>query len=180
MPWNPDLFQRASRFAAEAHAGQCVPGTDLPYLLHLMQVAAEVMGALASEPERGADADLALVCALLHDTLEDTPTSRETIAERFGERAADGVAALTKDDSLPKGERMADSLRRILAQPKEVALVKLADRIVNLQRPPAHWSEAKIAAYKDEARTILDALGDASPHLATRFREKMAAYPPER
>ena len=40
---NPDLYQKVSRFAAEAHAGQLVPGTQVSYLLHLMQVSAEVL-----------------------------------------------------------------------------------------------------------------------------------------
>ena len=173
---NPDLYQKASRFAAEAHAGQLVPGTELPYLLHLMQVSAEVLTALALEPER--DADLALACALLPDTLEDTPITYEQLSGRFGEPVAAGVLALTKNSALPKAERMPDSLSRILAQPVEVAMVKLADRITNLQKPPAPWSAEKIAAYKAEAETILDALGHASPTLAARFQKKLENYPP--
>jgi guanosine-3',5'-bis(diphosphate) 3'-pyrophosphohydrolase len=140
-----------------------------------MQVSAEVLCALATEPQH--DADLALACSLLHDTLEDTSVSFEQLAEAFGEPVAAGVLALTKNSALPKAERMADSLRKILAQPDEIALVKLADRIVNLQKPPALWSDEKIAAYKTEAKGILDALGHASPTLAVRFRAKLAAYP---
>ena len=67
--------------------------------------------------------DLAVACALLHDPLEATAHSHEARAElhgelarRFGAAVADGVAALSKDDRLPKGERMADSLRRIRLQ----------------------------------------------------------------
>ena len=71
---------------------------------------------------------------------------------------------------------MADSLRRIWEQPREVAMVKLSDRITNLQPPPVHWSREKIAAYADEAQEIYDALADASPFLAARFREKLAEY----
>ena len=174
---NPDLYQKASRFAAEAHAGQLVPGTEISYLLHLMQVSAEVLCALSVEPTH--DTDLALACSLLHDTLEDTSVSFEQLAEAFGEPVASGVQALTKNSALPKAERMADSLTRILAQPDEIALVKLADRIVNLQKPPALWSPEKIAAYKLEAQMILDMLGYASPNLAARMRAKLAAYPPD-
>lgn len=72
---------------------------------------------------------------------------------------------------------MADSLRRIQAEPREVWMVKLADRISNLQPPPAHWTPAKIAAYRVEALAIADTLGAASPHLHARLRAKIADYP---
>ncbi len=174
--WSPDHYLTTSRFAAAAHRGQTVTGTDLPYLLHLAQVAAEVMLALQAEADHAED--LALQCALLHDTLEDTATSYADLVATFGLAVADGVLALTKDTRLPHDEQMADSLRRISAQPQAVWLVKLADRIVNLQPPPAHWTPAKIAAYRDEAQDILIALGAASPHLAGRLAARIAAYPP--
>lgn len=174
-PWSPDLYLRAARFAARAHHGQRLPGSDLPYLVHVCQVASEVQAALACEP---ADRpDLALACALLHDVVEDTKVTRAEIAEAFGEPVAAGVEALSKDPSLPKPEAMADSLRRIQAQPREVWLVKLADRIVNLGPPPHHWTGEKIAAYRAEARAIAEALSSASPYLAARLRARIEGYP---
>ncbi|MEZ4637992.1 MAG: hypothetical protein R2856_24035 [Caldilineaceae bacterium] len=71
---------------------------------------------------------------------------------------------------------MTDSLHRIQQQPHEVWLVKLADRIVNLQPPPPHWHAAKIAAYREEARTILAVLGPADAYLAQRLAEKIKIY----
>ena len=71
---------------------------------------------------------------------------------------------------------MADSLRRILAQPREVQLVKLADRTVNMEPAPPHWSAEKRATYRAQAQEILDALGSASPSLAARLRDKIARY----
>jgi (p)ppGpp synthase/HD superfamily hydrolase len=173
-PWDPEIWRRAARFAADAHEGQTVPGTELPYLLHVTTVAMEVLGALAVED--GHDGDLALACALLHDAVEDTPVPREQLAAEFGEAVADGVAALSKDGRLPKKERMTDSLRRLQAQPRSVQLVKLADRITNLQPPPAHWSVDKAQAYAAEAELILQALGESSPHLAARMRQQIDAY----
>lgn len=175
-PWSPDLFLRAARFAARAHHEQKMPGSELPYLLHVAQVAAEVMAALAAEPAERPD--LALACALLHDTVEDTPVDRDAIAAEFGPDVAAGVAALSKDPALPKGQAMADSLRRIQQCPREVWLVKLADRIVNLEGPPHYWKPDKIAAYRVEAVAIADALGSASPYLHARLRARIAAYPP--
>lgn len=172
--WSQDRYTAAARFAAAAHQGQTVPGGELPYLLHVTLVAMEVAAALRAEG--GHDEDLALQCALLHDTVEDTAVTYEQVAAAFGRAVADGVLALSKDERLPKGEQMPDSLRRIRAQPREVWLVKLADRIVNMQPPPKHWQGDKIAAYKDEARSILAALGAASPLLAARLEQKIEAY----
>lgn len=56
-------------------------------------------------------------------------------------------------------------------------MVKLADRITNLGPPPPQWSAEKRASYKAEAQRIHDALGAASPFLAARLRERIAAYP---
>lgn len=177
-PWSPDLYLRAAKFAAGAHLGQKVPGGELPYLLHVCQVAAEVQAALAAEPQERPD--LALACALLHDVVEDTAVTQEALAAEFGADVAAGVRALSKDPTLPKDQAMADSLRRIRDQPREVWMVKLADRCVNLEPPPHYWKPAKIAAYREEAGVILDALGEASPWLAARLRARIAGYPNNR
>lgn len=170
-----DAIAQALRFAAEAHAGQTVPGTRLPYLLHLAQVMSEVQAALLVEPAE--DGELSVLCAILHDVVEDTAVTVAEVAARFGAEVAAGVAALTKDGRLAKSARMADSLARIRRQPKAVWKVKLADRITNLQPPPAHWPRDRCVRYLAEAGGILEALGDASPVLARRFEEKMRAYP---
>lgn len=167
----PDRYVAALRFAAERHATQKVPGTDLPYLVHLTSVAAEVIAGLA---DSGLDLDLAVTCALLHDVLEDTPTRPDEVADRFGAAVVAGVGALTKDPTNP--DPMADSLRRIAAQPREIWCVKLADRITNLAPPPAYWTAEKRRAYRAEAIVIADALGDASPRLHERIRMKIADY----
>lgn len=169
-----DLYMRAWRFAAIRHNGQLVPGSDLPYVVHLGAVAMEVIAALAVE--RVDDPDLAVACALLHDSIEDANVSREEIATEFSEAIAAGVVALSKNADLPKAERMADSLQRIKQQPREVAMVKLADRTVNMEPPPHTWSRDKRHAYREEARVILDELGAASPTLATRLRQKIERY----
>ena len=122
------------------------------------------------------EVDFAMQCALLHDSVEDAGVELELLRQEFGARVADGVSALTKDESVAKPERMADSLRRIRAQPREVWLVKLADRITNLEPAPAHWSAEKRAAYLAEAKVIGEALGEAHAGLAKRMREKIASY----
>ncbi len=178
--WDPDLYHRALRFAGEAHGDQTVPGTDISYLMHLCQVCQEAMGAVLADPSL--DGDLVMQCALLHDSVEDTDATWDDVAKAFGAAVADGVDALSKRDHGPNGEpwgkaeKMTDSLARIQAQPREVWVVKLADRVTNLQTPPAHWSTEKIGRYHKEAEQILAALGPASDHLSERMRQKLAAY----
>ena len=168
MTFSQDRYLAALHFAAARHAGQLVPGGSEPYVVHLCSVAMEVIAA-------GGD-DLAVTCALLHDTIEDTATTHAEVAAAFGTDVADGVLALTKDEQLPRPERMPDALRRIRAQPPAIAMVKLADRITNLQPAPAHWTAEKRAAYRAEAIAIADALAGASTQLDARIRAKIAAY----
>lgn len=169
-----DAWRDAWRFSAEAHHGQKFPGTELPYSLHVASVATETLLALEDAPLE--ERLLALRCALLHDVLEDTAVTPEALGARFGAAVLAGVRALSKDPSLPKEARMADSLRRIQAQPRAVWCVKLADRITNLETPPGYWSDEKVAGYRVEAGEILAALGDASPRLAARLRRRIAVY----
>lgn len=173
--YSPDRYVAALRFAAEKHNSQKFPGTDLPYLVHLVTVAAEVIAHLPSLAL--ADPDLAVTCALLHDTIEDTGTSRDEVEARFGPAVAAGVSALSKDPSLPKAEQMADSFRRIRREPREIWTVKLADRIANMAPPPHYWTLEKRRSYREEAITIADALGSAAPVLDARLRERIRTYP---
>lgn len=175
--WSQEKYLAAWLFAAEAHGAQTVPGTALPYVVHVGAVAMEVTAALVNGSAVD-NPDLAVQCALLHDVIEDTSISVDLVAARFGDAVAAGVLALSKDSRLPtKTEQMADSLRRIQQQPREVWMVKLADRTVNLQPPPPHWAAAKIAAYREEARTILAVLGPADAYLAKRLAQKIEVYP---
>lgn len=174
--FTPDRYVAALRFAAGRHGAQKVPGSELPYVVHITSVAAEVIAVGLG--------DLAVTCALLHDVIEDTAKTEDEqtavgseIASIFGPDVAAGVWALTKNKHLPdQADQMADSLRRIQAQPHDVWAVKLADRITNLAPPPAHWSRAKCEAYRAEAIAIADALGAAHAGLHARIRMKIDAY----
>jgi (p)ppGpp synthase/HD superfamily hydrolase len=172
--WSQESYIKAYRFAAEAHQGQLFPGTELPYLMHVSLVCMEVIAALAYENDL--DGDLAIQCALLHDVIEDTAVTFEMLAAGFGEDIANGVLALTKDETLPKEEQMRDSLERILEQPAEIGMVKLSDRITNLMRPPTYWTRAKKEAYQLEALEIHDTLCDSSEFLSQRLLEKIEGY----
>lgn len=172
--WSPDRYRDAYRFAAEAHQGQLVRGTNLPYLMHLSLVAMEVMAALIHEPAH--DGDLAVQCALLHDILEDTAIAAAQLEARFGASVLAGVQALSKDPGLPKEQQIPDSLARIQRQPPVIGMIKLADRITNLQPPPPDWSRARRERYRDDAWAIYHALSDSSAYLAARLQDHIERY----
>jgi (p)ppGpp synthase/HD superfamily hydrolase len=176
MMWNPEKYIKAWHFASVAHNGQMVPGTDIPYINHIGLVAMEAMSVITynSTIEKP---DLLIQCALLHDAIEDTNCTYHVLRAEFGAQVADGVLALSKDPNLPsKKEQMQDSLLRIVKQPLEVWMVKLSDRITNLQPPPRHWSKEKTRIYRSEAISILEQLGNANRYLAERLKTKIAEY----
>ena len=170
------VYQRAIVFATRKHVekNQTVPGTHLPYVVHLSNVAMEILVAAPHSPEL--KVEVAVQIALLHDTLEDTDTTLEELTQLFGTEIAEGVAALTKNEAVPKIDRMKDSLHRIKQQPKEVWAVKLADRITNLQKPPAYWESDKRKEYQKEAQIILEELKGGNAYLEHRLKEKIVGY----
>lgn len=174
-----DNLQKAWQLASKLHDGQKYGGHEpdqyIEYINHIGSVAFEVMQAVANTP--GMDAELAISCALLHDTLEDTELPYDALLEKFGTRIAHGVRALTKNDAiLDKEEKMLDSLQRIRQQPKEVWAVKLADRICNLAAPPFYWAGDKTLAYQNEARLILQELKGGNAYLEDRLAQKIRDY----
>lgn len=177
--WSPDLYQQAWHFASLAHReqsyGNTATGEPIPYLNHVANVAMEICLA-AVQTTQSIDTDLAVQCALLHDVIEDTEATEQQLHDEFGEEVAAGVMALSKDKTLPKEIQMQDALERILERPREIAMVKLADRIVNLSTAPLHWNDAKIAAYQQEARLIHNYIAKVNSHLGKRLAAKISAY----
>jgi len=161
-------------FAARVHQTQKMPASEESYLHHLGMVMLEVFSAHLAHPLP--DVDLAVRCAILHDSIEDQGVSHAELAQKFGVAVADGVQALSKNPDLPKAEAMADSLVRIQQQPKPVWCVKLADRISNLRNRPPHWSAEKCHSYREEGKQILSALESAHPYLAQRLHERIVVY----
>lgn len=168
------LWRKALRFAAKAHAKQKVPDSELPYLVHVTEVAFEALGAVDHDPSL--DRELVVACALLHDTIEDTGMSMDDIEQSFGRTVAEGVSALSKNPELTSRDAMEESLERIVLCRKEVWVVKLADRIVNLADPPSYWTNAKRREYQSIAVLIADTLGPASAFLNARIRGKIQDY----
>ncbi|CAL2083201.1 Guanosine polyphosphate pyrophosphohydrolase [Tenacibaculum dicentrarchi] len=170
-----ELYQEAMKFAGEKHSEQKVPGTNINYLLHISNVAMEIL--IAYYADKTFDIDFAIQVAILHDTIEDTNASFKEIKNKFGETIAIAVLALTKDEKLQsKQEKMIDSLNRINKLQKEVGIVKIADRITNLQIPPNHWTKDKIKRYCEEAKLILKQLNNKNSYLNERLELKINEY----
>lgn len=125
------FVERAMRFAAAAHLAHRRKGTDIPYLTHLASVALILTRA-------GFDDDELLAAALLHDAVQDTDVSRETIAAEFSPRVAEPVAAVTevkRDEegaALPWRQRTEEHLARLKHASFEAKAVALADKLHNL------------------------------------------------
>ena len=168
------LYQDALKFATYRHMEkrQKVKGTKLPYVVHLCNVAMEIF--TAALHTKGFNLIYAIQTALLHDTIEDTQTTFDEIKENFGKDIAIALLALSKDENLPKDKQIPDSLARIKKLMREVWAIKLADRITNLQPPPADWSRSKNIKYREESQIILDELKDGNKYLAKRLEEKIS------
>lgn len=135
-------IKKALQFAARKHDGQYRKEIQpLPYITHLISVALLVA-------EGGADDDT-VTAALLHDTIEDTATTREEIAHEFNERVANLVETVTepKDAELSWRMRKEHYLAKIEAGSDEALLVSLADKIDNI--------ESKVAAFEREGAALL-------------------------
>lgn len=177
--WSIDELQDVWQLASNLHDGQKYggqkKGQQVEYINHIGSVTFEIIKAV--EIDTTLNSDLSIKCAVLHDTIEDTKLSIEEVENRFGKNVAEGVLALTKkeqDNSI--NDKMLDSLNRIKQQPKEVWVVKMADRICNLYAPPFYWSNKKRKSYLEEAKTIHNELKDGSTYLANRLLEKIEKY----
>ena len=124
------LLRRAWAVGAAAHAGQTRKSGE-PYITHPVAVAAVLA-------EQKVDVET-LVAAILHDTIEDTPLTRDALASEFGEAVAELVDGVTKLDKLQFADRQeaaAESFRKMLlamARDLRVILIKLADRLHNMR-----------------------------------------------
>ncbi|KIQ18572.1 hypothetical protein RT99_16140 [Flavobacterium sp. MEB061] len=177
--WSIDEIQEIWQLASKLHNGQkyggLKDGEQVEYINHIGSVVFEILNAIQSTENM--NSGLAIKCAILHDTIEDTAATYEKINELFGHEVANGVLALTKNDKIEgQIEKMLDSLKRIKEQPIEIWAVKMADRISNLYQPPYYWEDEKKLKYIEEAEIILDELKDGNKYLAKRLKTKIKEY----
>lgn len=141
------LVTEAFLLAANAHKDMRRRSGE-PYMYHPLAVATIIAGEMGM-------GRTSIICALLHDVVEDTDYTLEYISEHFGEKVAkivDGVTKLTKEDC---GEGVsslqAETFRKVIMSMSydiRVILVKLADRLHNMRTLDSmlHHKQLKIAS----------------------------------
>jgi guanosine-3',5'-bis(diphosphate) 3'-pyrophosphohydrolase len=160
--------QEAVAFAARAHQGQRRKDGVTPYVSHAFRVCLVVRDLFGVADRR------VLAAAVLHDTVEDTTTDHDDLAERFGPEVADWVAALSKDKRLPHAEREAAYCRVLTQSPWPVQVCKLGDVYDNLSDAaglPGSGRERVLA----NARRYLAALKEGLKPEAAAAWETVAA-----
>ncbi len=124
---NTELFDKAAKFAIDAHCGTERRGKGFPYIIHPMEAAA-IVATITSDPEM-------LAAAILHDTVEDTDATFEQIRELFGER----VATLVHHETAPLPSDTPWRIRRqaqvdlLAAAPYDSKVVAIGDKLSNLR-----------------------------------------------
>ena len=162
----------AFAFAKACHGDQLRPTGD-PYERHLLE-AVEVLAEGAGVLDRDV-----LTAALLHDVAEDTGCGLDQVRDRFGAHVAELVDWVTKADP-PDGDRDAARLaylRRLASAPPEAVLVKLADRLSNVQRLDRHPRPEKRRSYYRETVDWILPLAAGVPFFHEQFgrwRERFA------
>jgi guanosine-3',5'-bis(diphosphate) 3'-pyrophosphohydrolase len=167
------LVSEAAELAARRHSGMARKGRGgEPYINHLAEVAN-----LLSQAAGGEDAEL-VAAGWLHDTIEDTATTLDELAERFGQRVASLVAEVTDDMTLPKHERR---LRQIEDAPHKSAgakLIKIADKISNIRArivpEPSQEQREDLADYLDFSEKVVAGCRGINAVLDQAFDETAA------
>lgn len=118
-------FNEAFAFAVRKHGSQVRKGTTIPYIVHLYEVAQILKSEHAPEE--------VIIAGVLHDTVEDTNTTLDEIAELFGENIAEIIGVESEDKSLPYIERKAEHMARVAASSRKAKMVNCADKLSNLR-----------------------------------------------
>jgi (p)ppGpp synthase/HD superfamily hydrolase len=138
-------FDEALVLAAELHRTQTRKATNVPYVAHVLAVAALAL-------EHGADEDQA-IAALLHDAVEDQGgmATAARIRARFGPRVHDLVLALTDATVVPKPPwraRKETYLTHLRTAPADVLLVSACDKVHNARAIVADHAEHGAALWQ--------------------------------
>lgn len=159
----------ATRFAAHKHKDQRRKDhAASPYIVHPI-AAAELL------IESGISDEATLITAILHDTIEDTETTREEIAAEFGEEIAGLVVEVTVMETMIKvvdKQREIDDAKEL--SPK-AALVRVADKICNLTDvvfdTPKGWTGERRDRYFYWAQKVIMNTGVTNEYLLNRLSE---------
>ncbi len=154
---NPEKLDKAYNFAVNAHKSQKRASGD-PYSVHPIEVA-NILTELKLD-------SATITTGLLHDTIEDTFATYETIKQEFGDEVADLVDGVTKisafENSAGANSKVENFRKLILATSKDirVLLVKIADRLHNMRTIKAITKEDKRKRIAQETMEIYAPLAD--------------------
>jgi len=165
----PELTQAIS-FAAKKHTNQKRKGADAqPYINHPLEVLN-----LLTNVGRVEDFNI-LIAAVLHDTIEDTDTTKEEITQLFGTEVCQMVLDLTDDKSLPKERRKQLQIEHAPHISTGAKQIKLCDKISNitdvLENPPDDWTEERRSEYVNWGEQVVAGLRGANAKLEKHFDE---------
>lgn len=156
-------------FAAQRHSTQRRKGPGgQPYVNHLIEAAA-----LLATVGGVTDVEV-LMAAVLHDVLEDTPTTREEVLALFGSRVLALVESLTDDKALTRAERRQQVLDHLPHADSATQVVKLADLCSNVMTLPSDWEPERAREYLRWARRAAELCAPSNPALDQLFRERWA------
>jgi len=130
----------------------------------------------------GGITDTEILCAaLLHDTIEDTETTRGELTESFGPFISGIVMEVSDDKSLSKVKRKKLQVEHAPYLSTRARAVKLADKTCNLRdvtgNPPHHWSLQRRKKYFDWAKEVIDGLRGEWPNLEAAFDREYERKP---
>ena len=130
-----DLFDRAAKFAIDAHRGGERKGKGFPYILHPMEAAC-IVSSLTTDQEL-------LAAAMLHDTVEDTDVTIEQIRQEFGDRVASLVNHETSPlpHDAPWRDRKKAQADQITSAPQDCKIVAIGDKLSNLRTIVADYRQ---------------------------------------
>jgi guanosine-3',5'-bis(diphosphate) 3'-pyrophosphohydrolase len=162
------IFIKALAFAADKHKNQRRKDAESsPYINHPIAL----VNILVNEGNIN-DANV-LCAAILHDTIEDTETTKEELIREFGEKITSIVLEVTDDKALPKAIRKLKQIEHAAQTSYEGKLVKLADKISNLidilASPPTDWSEQRKTEYFEWAKKVVNQLRGTNQMLEMAF-----------
>jgi (p)ppGpp synthase/HD superfamily hydrolase len=166
---------RAYHFAAVRHTNQRRKGkAGEPYINHLTEVAELVAGATGGE-----DLDL-IIAAVLHDTIEDTGTTRAELEREFGPNVAGWVSEVTDDKTLSKGDRKRLQVEHAPHLTWGAKIIKLADKTANLhslkKSPPEKWPADQVADYLNWSKKVVAGIRGTNAWLEERFDEAVGEF----
>jgi (p)ppGpp synthase/HD superfamily hydrolase len=163
------LVLRAAKFAVAAHGNQTRRYTGEPYTLHLFSVAQRV-AVYTLDPH-------VIAAALLHDVVEDTDVSNETVKTLFGQRVAEMVFALTDTPTTPDMNRVARKeidRERIHKASADVQLIKAMDMLDNMPSIVEHDPNFAVV-FMREKELLTDVLDKLDPAVMMVLRSQLAS-----